>query len=189
MRKFDQSTGYTWLELIVVLAVIVLLIALALPAPHSPDRAYMTQALSNMKNLRYATEQMAQDGLTVGWPGDHGGTFTNWAAQLVPYYLSTNDFCNFISVAGHITLPDRLPSANTNGIRAYAVSSNSPADAIFLATENIDNTPHGPKFDAKVRIFSKRGFVVFHKGGDGAILLPKQITNAAAVGTFVPLCQ
>lgn len=184
-----RNDGFTWVEILILGALLLLLGLLALPAPHSPDRAYMTLTLSHMKQLHGATEQMAEDGLTVGWPGDHGGTFTNWAAQLVPYYLSTNDFCKFLSIAAPAAPPIRLPVANTNGIRVYAAGSNSPADTIFLATENVCNTPQGPYLDPNVRIFSQKGFVVFHRDGAGAILLPRQITNSAVVGSWVPLCK
>ena len=138
---------------------------------------------------------MALDGTTssnsnLTWPGVNG-TFTNWTAQLVPEYLTTNDFCKLVSVVGAITPQGKLPETNNNGIVVYQVTEESDGNVIFLSTRNVTN---GFKTTASElgTLFAGRGFVVFHKGGDGAVLLPKQLqgTNATnVVGVFVAPCR
>lgn len=178
-----------------ILCIIAILVFLALPdmSGNGLTRGRMTQILSNMKQLHLATQQMALDGATtgdaaLGWPGDTGGTFTNWVSQLVPSYLGTNDFCKLVSVVGRITQPGSLPMANTNGIVVYAVSSNSPARTVFLSTGNYLNDPRGGAFNPKVSLFADRSFVVFWKNG-GAILTNQMAGKTDAVGAYAPLCR
>lgn len=178
-----------------ILCIIAILIFLALPQQGvGLTRAQLPQALSNMKQLQLATQQMAKDGLATGdtnfaWPGNSGGTFTNWAGQLVPSYLSTNDFCKLLTVAGRITPPGALPMANTNGIVVYAVGSNSPARTVFLSTANYLNDPKGGAFNPKISLFANHGFVVFWKDGAGTVLTNQMAGKAEAVGLYAPLCQ
>ncbi len=155
----------------------------------------MTQGLSNMKQLHLATQQMALDGTTTEetnslcWPGTN--TFRFWTTNLVPSYLTTNDFCKLVSVAGAITPQGVLPNDNTNGIVVYQVSEKSEGNVVFLSTRNVTNGFQTTTNELK-SLYAGKGFVVFHKGGDGAVLLPKQLqgTNATnVVGTFVPLCR
>ncbi|CAN5712943.1 hypothetical protein BH09VER1_BH09VER1_44540 [soil metagenome] len=197
MRPRDQA-GITIPEVLVVLVIVGVLASVPLTRcifkPNAMYRAQMSQALYHMKQLHLATVQMELDGMVarhanLGWPGDTGGTFTNWASQLVPAYLSTNDFGKSLSVAGRTLPPDRVPTANTNGILVYAVSTNSATNAIFLATANITDSPQGAGFATDPKLFGNTGFVVFRKNGDGALLYANQITNAQLVGTWVPLCK
>lgn len=193
-----SSSGLTLVELIVFITIIVILAFLGGlgTGNHSAlSRAQMTQALSNMKQLHLATQQMALDGVTEGktnltWPGANGA-FTNWTAQLVPAYLTTNDFCKLVSVAGAITRPENFPRANTNGIVVYQIFEQSEGNEIFLSTRNVTNGFKTTTNELK-SLFNGRGFVVFHKGGDGAVLLPRQLqgTNTTnVVGVFVAPCR
>jgi len=194
--KTAPSSALTILELLVVLVVLFVLAALALPyieaEPHHP---VMIQTLSNMKQLHLIAEQMALDGVTTGdtnlaWPGDLGGSFANWVGQAVPVYLTTNDFDKLLSVPGKIIRPGSLSFANTNGILMYAVSSNSPATAVIFTSANFTNTPGGGlRLDSKAVPYGTKGFVVFRKGGDGAIRLARQAGDTNVVGTFAPLCH
>jgi prepilin-type N-terminal cleavage/methylation domain-containing protein len=197
-RAETATRGFTWIELIVVIAIISVLAILALPAIFAtPDRGGQgTQMLGNMRQLHLATQTVALDGTTtgdtnLGWPGDTGGTFTNWAKQLVPDYLTTNDFCKLLSAPGKRVPSGRMPSAMTErAILVYAVSSNSPSDAVFLTTANFTNGPgSGQPLQEGAVPFGKKLFVVFRKGGDGAILLPKQVGNTNVIGSYVPLLK
>lgn len=191
-----HHSGLTVPELLVILCIIATFIFFALPDTGGGGLKQMqaTQALSNMKQLYLSTQAMTQDGLTNGdtglaWPGDSGGTFTNWMTQLVPSYLTTNDFRKLVSVAGRITPQGTLPMANTNGVLVYAVSTNSPARTVFLSTANYLNDPKGGAFNPKISLFANRSFAVFWKNGSGAVLTNKLAGKTEAVGSFAPLCQ
>jgi type II secretory pathway pseudopilin PulG len=193
-----REAAFTWLELLVCLIIAGTLIALALPAitVGSSRPGQMTQNLSNMKQLLMATQQMALDGDTtgntnLGWPGDTGGTFTNWARQLVPAYLSTNDLCKLLSAAGKVVPPGKIPESMSNcAILVYAVSSKSSADTVLFTSANFLYSPTGGSvLNATNKPFGNKGFVVFRKGGDGAILLPRQVTATNIIGAYAPLCR
>jgi len=191
-----KSWGETIVGGIVIISLVGVLWALALPSIScGPVKAEMTQALSNMKQLHLIAQQMALDGETtaetnLAWPGDLGGSFSNWVKQAVPAYLATNDFDKLFSVPGKVIRPGSLPLANTNGILMYAVSSNSPDATVLFTTANFTNTPTGGLSpNAKGIPYGTKGFAIFRKGGDGAILLSKQAGNSNLIGTFAPLCR
>lgn len=196
-RDRRGESALTWAELLVCIVILAVLVVLAFPAQRGGlGKGQMTQTLSNMKQLHLATQSMALDGETtgdksLGWPGDIGGTFTNWAKQLVPAYLGTNDFCKLLSAPGVAVPLGKIPtSMSQSAVLVYAVSSNSPANAVLLTTANFTNGPSGgtPLSD-KAKPYGDKGFVVFRKDGDGAILLKNQATNTNLVGSYVPLLQ
>ncbi|CAN5712794.1 hypothetical protein BH09VER1_BH09VER1_44520 [soil metagenome] len=123
------------------------------------------QALSCMKQLQLATQQMAMDGATngktdLGWPGNTGGTFTNWEQQLVPEYLWTNDLCKLLSVPGHIVPPGSLPMANTNGI--FAAASLVEMISSRAATPLFDPSADSKKFSPFILSSSRTCYALRH---------------------------
>lgn len=193
--KVKKNAAFTWIEALVCLAVLGILAALLLPsgATSTLKKGQMTQTLSNAKQLHLATQQMALDGETtddklLGWPGDTGGTFSHWVEKLVPAYLSTNDLCKLLSAPGVVVKPDKIPGQMSDGaLVVYAVSTNSPGDAVFLTSKNFTNTPSGGlPLEKSAKPYGDKCFVVFRKGGDGAILLQRQVGMTNIIGAFVP---
>jgi len=185
--KSKSPSAFTLIELLVVISIIGILAALALPAITSAlVKGQMTQTLSNMKQLHLATQSAALDAVTtgdatiVGWPGSN--TFSAWATNLVPSYLGTNDFFKLLSAAGRITPSTSSLSSigNTNAVRAYAVTEESATDFVFLSTANW--SPGATVLTNGARPYGDKGFVVFRRGGDGVILLPRQVTTTNVIG-------
>jgi prepilin-type N-terminal cleavage/methylation domain-containing protein len=195
MRARSQN-GFTITELIVCVVVFGTLLAFGLmnTAPRPP---HMTQLLSNMKQLHLATQQMALDGTTtgdtnLGWPGDTGGTMSGWATRLVKEgYVSTNDLCKLLSARGQITVTSsEYPHFSKTAVLVYAVKEDMPGDMLAFSSANFTNTPTGGlPLDPKAVPYGDRGFVVFRKAGDGAILMGRQVGQTNLIGGFAPLLR
>lgn len=180
----------TWPEIIVglfvVISIIGMLLAFALPAVSiGPVKGRMTQTLSNMKQLRLATQAMSLDNETTGespirWTctGTTPLTFGQWSNAIVPAYLSEKDFKKLFSATeGRAFWFERK---FTNAINVFAVSENDPANTLLFATKNWRGIGNANLDDSR---YAKGGFIVFRKGGDGAILLRNQAASTNLIGS------
>ncbi|GAT31695.1 type II secretory pathway, pseudopilin PulG [Terrimicrobium sacchariphilum] len=145
-----------------------------------------TQALSNLRQLQLATYQMTLDlkgdPNSPAWTSLNGKplAYAQWRSLLIEgKYLNPQDFTKLT------TLTDRGGwfggnRAVSNAITVYAVCKDDPDTTLLFTTKNW----HG--LDAKSLSgapFETRGFAVFRKGGDGAILLNKLCQRADLIGS------
>lgn len=195
-RKSNRAErGITRVEILVILLLIAVLVLLSTPSmPGGLKNDDRTLALSNMKQLHLATQQLALDGISTGdalpdWTCLKGKpiTYDEWRNYLVPNYLLSGDFAKLTSVTEDVFWKSHRDTINA--LQVYAVDATDPDTTLLFATKNW----HGP---AASRLsgqpFGKKCFVVFHKGGDGAILQPQQLNLTNIIGTggkynFLPL--
>lgn len=192
-----NQPGLTLIETLVATGIAVVLLSIAITGiPAATSKTQMLQCLSNMKQLHLATLSMALDSATtgntnVGWPGDTGGTFSYWSVSLVKNgYLRQDDLCKLLSGPGKLVPTNSVPLVNTNAILVYAVREDSPNETTFLTSGNFTNTPTGGlPLSGDAKPFGNKGFYIFKKYGDGALLSPGAIGKTNQVGLFVPLCR
>src|SRR5437762_12892937 len=99
---------------------------------------------------------------------------------MVPAYMSINDFAKLLSAAG-VTRPSTTAvTATTPSAVTFSYATQFRAgDTVFLSTANWTNAT---ALSDTAKPFGNKGFVIFHKAGDGAILLSGQATNTNLTG-------
>jgi len=144
---------------------------------------------------------MAIDGATnkdpsLGWPGDlnvkgYIANLSDYVNRLVRNdYLKAGDLKVF-SGLGYKVYKGSL-SSGSNGVlvpafaeencawKIYLVKDADPSMTLFLATKNY--TYDTPLNDPNAKPFGNKGFMVFHKGGDGAVLKKMHAQTLPVVG-------
>ena len=188
-----SSSAFTLIELLVVIAIIAILAALAVPALTSAlAKAQMNGTMNNLRQVYIAQFQMANDGAATGatnlaWPGelpaaDRGSLQAYLNALLRAGYLRGADVGKLISAPGAnpgvtVTVgnPDTiaLAGAGSASLKIHGCIDADPAHTIFATSHNYIydtdlTTPSVP--------YGSKGFVVVHKGGDGAVFRAGQAT-------------
>jgi len=197
MKTPPRQKGFTLIELLVVIAIIAILASLAVPAIQGGLlKGQLTQTLNNARQLYIAGFSMATDFNTtgddhLGWPGDLperekdavknvGG----YVERLVDYeYLKKVDMQKVMQAPG-VTPWDI--SKEFNGERncpfkIYRVKENDGAANIFCATKNFK---YNDTLDVKKTPYGDKGFVLFRKGGDGAVFNNKKMARPTNLSTL-----
>jgi len=194
VKLLKRLTAFTLIELLVVISIIAILASLALPAiTGALARGQMTQTLSNMKQLHLVAQQIALDGSTTGdtnlaWPGDlPTKTWATWSGIVTNGYMTLADLAKMCSAPPITASTNTVISSvagTTRALVGYAVSETNDSAVVIFSSSNFTNkaTPVAPVATGKP--YGTKGFVVFRKGGDGAVLQNNQATNTNVVGGF-----
>jgi prepilin-type N-terminal cleavage/methylation domain-containing protein len=193
LKQRERVSAFTLIELLVVIAIIAILAALAVPALTSAlAKAQQTGTMNNARQLYLAQFQMANDGTATGdatltWPGDHvpawGGVLEDYVNGIVkPGYLKGGDVSKLLSApSANMSLTINGDGTVTFGaapaksaLKVHPVKDADPANTIFATTLNYD---YNTDIAAASVPYGQKGFVVMHKGGDGAIFKSGQAVN------------
>jgi len=194
--KIPRRNGFTLIELLVVIAIIAILASLAVPAIQGAMvKGQLTQTLNNARQLYIASFSMATDFNTtgdehLGWPGDLGErekdqvkNVSGFVDRLIDYdYVKAVDMVKVMQAPGVTpwNTTQKFNGDRNSPFKIYKIKDVDGAANLFCATKNlkyndtldVDKTPYGDK-----------GFVVFRKGGDGAVFTSrKQATSINSLG-------
>lgn len=175
-------------------------------------RGQLTQAVSNARQVHLSTFQMATDGTQTGdakygWPGDLAAssdasvqisTVKDFVLRLVDNdYLKPGDLKIFAAPGvtpwnGTYTAPTGTGTVgaftpdftdSNCAFKIYKARDNDGGNSIFLATKNFTYTSiPANAIDPNKTPFGDKGFVVFHKGGDGTFYKKQQATSKSLLG-------
>ena len=183
------SSAFTLIELLVVIAIIAILAALAVPALTSAlAKAQMTGTMNNARQLYLAQFQMANDGTATGatslaWPGDLPGgppaTLVAYVNGVVgPGYLKGADVSKLFSAPSCNLTTNIAPGppeavtftspAGTAALKVHPLRDTDPSNTVFCTSRNYVYDTAIVTAPAPVP-YGTKGFIVMHKGGDGAV--------------------
>jgi prepilin-type N-terminal cleavage/methylation domain-containing protein len=195
--KINKSpSAFTLIELLVVIAIIAILAALAVPALTSAlAKAQQTGTMNNARQLYLAQFQMSNDGTSTGdaalaWPGDLAGgppasleAYVNGVVG--PGYLRGADVSKLFSAPScNLTCTIALgppesvaftSGAGTGALKVHPLRDVDPSNTVFCTSRNyVYDTALG----GGAVPYGTKGFIVMHKGGDGAVFKSGQATAA-----------
>jgi len=195
MKLIKKLTAFTLIELLVVISIIAILASLALPAiTGAIAKGQMTQTVSNFRQLHLVATQIALDGSSSGdtnlaWPGDlPTKTWAAWAGIVTNGYLTPAEFAKTCSAQTIVALSNTISVSSVPGtsraVIAYQVSDTNDSTVVLFSSSNFTNaaSPVAPLATAKP--YGSKGFIVFRKGGEGAVLQNSQATNTNIIGGF-----
>ena len=196
MKRKSLAAAFTLIEMLVVISIIAVLAAFAVPALTSAlTRGQMTGTLSNTHQLHLAAQQMALDGAnssdaTLAWPGDITPAITTLQSYVQALikgdYLKAGDIQKLFSAPGVVctvsvdnsTTPATVTFAagSKSALKVYKVKDNDSSNTVFAVTSNYT---YNTALLATGAPFGDKGFLVQRKGGDASILRKSQATGAA----------
>lgn len=196
--KRTSSAAFTLIEMLVVIAIIAVLAAFAVPAlTQALTRGQLTGTMNNARQLYLATFQMATDGATnsdpnLSWPGDDttlaaGTSLKDFCQKLVQHdYLKAGDLQKMLNAPGanctataDTATPPALTLTGTSALKVYKVREVDPSNTVFVATSNYvyNATP-----TSTAAPYGDKGFVVIRKGGDAGTFRKSQAVAGTGTG-------
>ena len=197
MQTRENSNGLTRLEVAVTILIVgVLALSIKPEAPSCLLHGTLTQTLNNQRQLYIAAFSMATDYGTeknpqLGWPGDLALrkenpvlTVSQYINRLVAYeYLKKEDMAKVLHAPG-ITPWDTVKELNADRncpFKIYRTRDEDGPAVLFCATRNFT---YNQDLDAKRTPYGSKSFVVFRKGGDGAVFNNKKMARPTNLSTL-----
>ena len=195
--KRNSSAAFTLIEMLVVIAIIAVLAAFAVPAlTQALTKGQMTGTMNNARQLYLAGFQMATDGATnsdpnLSWPGDDAAvtTLQAYCEKLVRNdYLKGGDLQKILNAPGtNCTVavsaadPPDVTLTGTSALKVYRVTGTDASNTLFAVTANYT---YNTALPAATAPYGDKGFVVMRKGGDGSVYRKNQATQANTNNEF-----
>jgi prepilin-type N-terminal cleavage/methylation domain-containing protein len=203
MKSRTQS-AFTLIEMLVVISIIAVLAALAVPAlSQALAKGQMTGTMNNSRQLFLAGQQMALDGSAnadpnLAFPGDYtgaAGTSNAAITKLSEYlgrllknnYLQVGDLQKLLNAPG--TTCSAAASTDASG-NVTVTLTGSPALKVFLLhdadsantifAESANYTYNTTQLSGSP--YGTKGFIVQRKGGDASIFKANSATATLATG-------
>lgn len=196
--KINKNSAFTLIEMLVVISIIAVLAAFAVPALTSAlTKGQMTGTMNNGRQLYLAAQQMALDGAangdaTLAWPGDYSPVPASLAAYMSTLvandYLKAGDVQKLLSGPGaSVTVtpvagpPAGVTLAGVAALKVFPVTESDASNVIFCTSRNYDydNALVASAGGAPNNPFGQKGFIVQRKGGDASILRANNATVVA----------
>lgn len=183
----QKRTGFPIVQTVIAIAIVLVLAALVLPSTGSVDKARITSALSNGRQIHQAVYRMVLDGAaseppSLGWPGDLAASKTNpltTSGQFVEHlvereYIDRGSLAKLFRAPGSPVYPGTgVFEGKYSPYFFFKVTEKDGEEAIFLATKNFH---YGAALDPKGP-FGDKGCVIVRKGGDALSLTGNQAMN------------
>jgi prepilin-type N-terminal cleavage/methylation domain-containing protein len=188
-----SSSAFTLIELLVVIAIIAILAALAVPALTSAlAKAQMTGTMNNERQLYLAQFQMANDGAATGdatlayvgdLPAADRASLEAYCNALIrPGYLKGGDIAKLLSAPGAgltLTVNPGTPetvtfTGGTAALKVHGLVDADTSNTVFCTSRNY---VYNSALAAGSIPYGQKGFIVMHKGGDGAVFRTGQAVD------------
>ena len=194
LMKRHHFAAFTLIEMLVVIAIIAVLAAFAVPAlTQALTRGQLTGTMNNARQLYLATFQMATDGSTnsdtnLTWPGDDTALTASASLRLFCEKLVQNDYLKAgdlqkiltapganCTVTTDAATPPAVSLAGTSALKIHKIREVDPANTVFAVSSNY---VYAATPTATAAPYGDKGFVVIRKGGDASTFRKNQSTVA-----------